>query len=294
VSGFSGRCIRFAGSSAALVAALGVAAGHAPAQTLPQVPSTLRPQQPKVELVTPRLVAEHDALAPGETHRIGVTLAMAPKWHIYWRNPGDTGTPPVITFTAPEGVEVGDIVWPAPMRYIHAAGMLIDYTYEGAVTLVAPVRVTPAYSGEGPITIKAEVEWLVCKEACIPGSASLSIRLPLADAQPQPSSDAALFAATDARTPRPLTADDPVQVGWSGDTLRLSALGATKMAFYPLAPELPIPVNAVRDAGADADTLTIEYPASIRAAALVEGVLEVVSGPGAGLYTISIPSPEGE
>lgn len=287
--------MRSAGRSAAVAGALGICAAQALAQAAPSLPSTFRPHQPRVELVTARLVAEYDALSPGREHRIGVTLAIAPEWHVYWMNPGDTGTPPMVTFSAPEGVEIGELVWPAPMRYIHAAGMLIDYTYEDVVTLVAPVRVTPAYTGgDGPITIKADIEWLVCKEACIPGSASLSIRLPLAGADPRTSSDAPLFAAADARTARPLTPDDSVRATWSGDTLRISAPGAAGLVFYPLAPELPIPVNAVRDGAADGDTLTIEYPASIRAAVQVEGVLEVLSGPGAGLYTISIPSPEGE
>ena len=64
--------------------------------------------------VHPRLTADRVSVAPGETFHIALHQDIAPGWHTYWRNPGDSGLPTEIDLTLPEGWTAGDIVWPAP------------------------------------------------------------------------------------------------------------------------------------------------------------------------------------
>ena len=40
------------------------------------------------------LVAEADAVAPGQPFRAGLRLRLAPGWHTYWKNAGDAGAAP--------------------------------------------------------------------------------------------------------------------------------------------------------------------------------------------------------
>ena len=47
------------------------------------------------------LVADVTAVQPGKPFRVGVLLRMAPEWHTYWRNPGDSGLPTKIAWTLP-------------------------------------------------------------------------------------------------------------------------------------------------------------------------------------------------
>jgi DsbC/DsbD-like thiol-disulfide interchange protein len=56
--------------------------------------------------VEAELVAEHAALAPGENW-VGLRLRPEPGWHVYWRNPGDSGIPSRLDWQLPEGVAAG-------------------------------------------------------------------------------------------------------------------------------------------------------------------------------------------
>ena len=47
---------------------------------------------------------------------------IAPGWHTYWMNPGDSGEPPRIEWALPTGFTAGDIVWPHPERIRRGAG----------------------------------------------------------------------------------------------------------------------------------------------------------------------------
>ncbi len=71
------------------------------------------------------------SLEAGADTWIGVRFLLEPGWHLYWRNPGDSGTPPMLLWTAPAGVTVGDVEWPAPERI--PLGSLVNYGYHGDV-----------------------------------------------------------------------------------------------------------------------------------------------------------------
>ena len=136
------------------------------------------------------LVSDTDAVAPGVPMRLGLRLRMAPGWHTYWRNPGEAGAPPELTIT---GAAAGPIAWPTPER--QREGPVMTYGYHGEVTL--PVTITP----DGPLHVVAQASWLVCETICVPEEGSFTLDLP--QGSPGSSAEAPLFAATDARMPRP-------------------------------------------------------------------------------------------
>ncbi len=43
-------------------------------------------------------------------------MMMRQNWHVYWRNPGDSGLPPEVAWTLPAGFSAGPLQWPAPSR----------------------------------------------------------------------------------------------------------------------------------------------------------------------------------
>ena len=45
------------------------------------------------DLVKVELLAEPEAITPGEPFQVGIRLTMKEHWHTYWRNPGDLGEP---------------------------------------------------------------------------------------------------------------------------------------------------------------------------------------------------------
>lgn len=100
-------------------------------------------------LVRVRLVPESHAVVRGSSTWLAVELTPAPGWHIYWRNPGDSGQPPKIAWTLPPRVSVGATSWPAPQRL--STGGVTTYVYERRATLLVPLRSGGAcLSGETP------------------------------------------------------------------------------------------------------------------------------------------------
>jgi len=175
-------------------------------------------------------VLEHPSVAPGEETTLAIVLDIADEWHTYWRNPGDSGAPIDVAFLATEGAEVGELQWPAPERYIYSDGQSLDYVYEHRAVLLAPVRVHKDAKPGSKVTISVNVEYLVCREACIPGDASLEVTLDIA-APGEASIDASageLFTAARALLPQeePALAADGIVVQWAGMTLMLLAPGA--------------------------------------------------------------------
>jgi thiol:disulfide interchange protein len=146
------------------------------------------------------LVAEMESVRAGEPFWVGLRLEMADGWHTYWKNPGDSGLPTRIAWTLPEGFLAGPIVWPHPERI--EAGPLVSHGYEDEVLLLT--RVVPAanLAAPGPVTLAAKVNWLECKEACLPGKADLDLTLPVSTEPPRPAERwAGLFAKARSQVP---------------------------------------------------------------------------------------------
>lgn len=68
------------------------------------------------EHATVTLLSEQPQATAGQTLWLGLQFKLIPHWHVYWRNPGASGTAPVIHWTLPAGWKAGDIHWPVPKR----------------------------------------------------------------------------------------------------------------------------------------------------------------------------------
>lgn len=123
------------------------------------------------------LLSNRKSLVPGSHIWVGVWFQMEKGWHVYWENPGDSGEPPKIQWQVPAGFHMGAIEWPAPQKL--TAPSIVDYGYENEVLLFAPLNVPANLGDGGSVTVGAKVNWLVCREMCIPGEAQLSLTLPV-------------------------------------------------------------------------------------------------------------------
>jgi thiol:disulfide interchange protein DsbD len=107
------------------------------------------------------------------TNRAGLYFKLEPGWHIYWKNPGDAGEPPHIQWTLPTGITAGPMQFPAPKRL--PLGPLMDFGYEGEVLFPIDINIADT-APLGTAVLHAHVDWLVCRERCIPGNADLELR----------------------------------------------------------------------------------------------------------------------
>ena len=152
------------------------------------------------DLVRASLLAEPAAVAGAQPFTLAVRMQIKRGWHVYWRNPGDSGLPPEVTWTLPAGFNAGAIRWPAPERLPIAD--LMNYGYEGEVTLLVPVTPPPSLDPADPVAIQAKLTYLVCETECVPGSADLALTLPVGKPSPDPA-NAALFDRAKAALPAP-------------------------------------------------------------------------------------------
>ena len=187
-------------------------------------------------LVKASLLADTTAIVPGKPFEVGVLLEMEPSWHTYWEYPGDAGLPTSISWTLPEGFVAGPIQWPLPHRVLEPGDIEV-YAYKDKVLLLTAI-VAPSKISETNVTLKAKVDWLVCAEICIPGSANLELSLPVADQSAR--ANAELF--DEFRSILPAATAPPYSLKWtkSGTSLDLTVsdlAGAKSVDLYPLPPK---------------------------------------------------------
>ena len=113
-------------------------------------------------------------LSPPKDGRItgGVELLLEPGWHTYWRNPGESGVPPVFDFSGSENVADIEVLYPAPNRHDDGASVSLVYRDE----VVFPLLITPQASDRA-VTLRVKAAFGVCSEVCIPTGASAEVEL---------------------------------------------------------------------------------------------------------------------
>ena len=200
--------------------------GLAAAQSPPSLPASAAPAPSAVvttENVRAELLSEVAQVNPGEPFWVALRQTIRPKWHTYWKNPGDSGLPTEIAWKLPDGAKAEPIVWPTP-KLENVSGV-INYGYSDDVLLL--VRITPPADAAGPLTIAADANWLVCEDVCIPEEGKFALTLPVGPtATPASAATRALFDKTRREVPVDLPWTARYGVAKSGDpTLVIDAKG---------------------------------------------------------------------
>ena len=242
---------------------------------------------------TVTLLMNRTSLATREKILIGLRFQMEKGWHVYWVNPGDSGEPPTIHWQVPTGFRLGAIEWPAPKKL--TAPSIIDYGYENDVLLFAPLSVPAGLRNGESVTIAANVNWLVCREMCIPGKARVSLTLPVNSAikgwKGTSSADAAMLMDARAEVPKPLPAAWKVYVSNEKNDFMLTietGKQESTATFFPLEAE-QIKNDAAQAATPFSRGVRLRLQKSdglLKPIAQLRGVLEL--GPGRA-YQIAAP-----
>jgi thiol:disulfide interchange protein DsbD len=171
------------------------------------------------------LVADAAGVEPGGPLKLGVRFVPEPEWHVYWRNPGDSGEAPRVAWTLPPGLTAGALEWPTPVRI--EVGPLVSFGYPGEVLLAAPVAVAPDLAPGSALDLRAQAKWLVCnQDECLPGSATLTLRLPVGSAGTVAPTVARLFDAASRQLPVAPPTSWRMAAGHDADRVTLSVRGA--------------------------------------------------------------------
>jgi len=230
-------------------------------------------------LVHAQFGLDRAALTPGTDATLAILFDIDPGWHLYWKNPGDTGMGPEVTLHLPAGVtQTGPMRWPAPSRHPHD-GFMVDNIYENQLTLLAPIHIAPDAKPGDDLVITAEVDWLVCADVCVPGSARLSMATPVVapGALIGKSPFAQRIETANSLTPAPASRAQGlgVEARWKSGSLVIHAPGASALTFFHNEPRDAPPRNMVANGQRQGDTLVLHYPARAQRFAAITGVVVV-------------------
>ncbi|WP_274425060.1 protein-disulfide reductase DsbD domain-containing protein [Chelativorans sp. YIM 93263] len=115
-----------------------------------------------VRLVTSGLADESGRL------RGALEIRLEPGWKTYWRDPGDAGIPPQLTFSELSDITGAELRYPPPERVKDEFSTWAGYTKSIALPVIFDA--TPGSSG----IVEGEVLLGICKTICIPFQASFS------------------------------------------------------------------------------------------------------------------------
>lgn len=153
--------------------------------------------------VKANIIAFNKEMKPGEEYQIAVHFKIEPGWHIYWKNPGDSGLPTQVNYTLLDGYELKETYYPTPKSFVRE-GNILDYGYEDELLLISDMKTTPELS-DNQMEIKGLARWVVCKEVCIPGSQELTLNYPVKD--DSNILDASILNKWKSRVPEQISAD---------------------------------------------------------------------------------------
>ena len=159
---------RFQGFAAAIALAVALAAGAAESDA-PLLDSYSSDYIRSLSLAS--------ALVDGRVQMVA-SFRLAEHYHLYWRNPGDSGFAPKFKLVdAPLKLDLSMGELPAPDRFV--IGPVVNYGYARAIDYLLDLRldgsevVDLAALGE---ELAVDVSWLVCRIECIPEKARMRWR----------------------------------------------------------------------------------------------------------------------
>ena len=231
------------------------------------------------------LLADVASIRPGVPFTAGVLLHMDPGWHTYWENPGETGLPTQIHWSLPPGFVAGPIQWPLPAKHIES-GNILTFGYDNETMLLVSITPPASLHPGTPARLGAKVSWLECERLCVPGNATVDLRIPVSKKTPA-KDNAPLFDRYRSLLPRPYESNDEISVASTlagrSVTLHVSPRGSTTFApgaedavdFYPGPPG---PISAGRSeistaAGGEIVRLPLSRLDSSAGASVLRGIV---------------------
>lgn len=141
---------------------------------------SVKAAEPRTKNVKVSLYPERTAVKAGDSLYVAIVLKISKDWHIYWQNPGNSGMETKATAVLPDGFTMKGVIYPVPVRFVEEE--IISLGYKNEAVLLAVIE-TPANAKNGTYSLKFNINWLECKEVCIPGKAEADVIIKISDKQ---------------------------------------------------------------------------------------------------------------
>lgn len=140
------------------------------------------------------IVSDAREIARGTPFLIALSFELDPEWHIYWRDPGDSGMPPSVVWSLPSGFKASELMFPRPDVLDTPAGR--NYVHGGKVALLVEITPPADLAPGTDVPISGALKWLECDDdLCLPAKGNVALTLKSAAAASASSEHAEQFAA---------------------------------------------------------------------------------------------------
>jgi suppressor for copper-sensitivity B len=104
---------------------------------------------------------------------LGLEYHLQDGWKTYWQSPGDGGFPQEINWNRSKNIKSLEIQWPVPKKFeilgLQSIGYQDNIIFPLKIDIINPLESTD---------VILDINYLVCKDICIPGKAILDLILP--------------------------------------------------------------------------------------------------------------------
>ena len=115
------------------------------------------------------LLVETKEIKINEDFVVGIKFNIEPGWHVYWKNPGDSGLPASVDWQNINSVKFKNFLWPPPEKTPEEP--LMTYGYYNELVLPVIFSVGSNFTDEG--ASQFDIDFLICEKICIPESVSI-------------------------------------------------------------------------------------------------------------------------
>jgi len=179
---------------------------------------------------------------PGRSFLLAAHFRIASGYRISWKNPGDVGKETVVTFRAPDGFEVGPVVFPAPERYTVPGGF-VGFGYENETAVFVEVKAPPNLARSRVNRFDLSASWVACKKECATEHTDAFVELATTYGSAAAKEVESGLAPFQARLPKPLSAVKDAEQKWEEGrhAFVVSIPGAELRDFIPAEKAEPAP-----------------------------------------------------
>lgn len=139
-------------------------------------------QESSLSPVTVEVFTEEETIQKERPFLIASYFNLTEGWHIYWKNPGETGASPLIEWELPSNLKVENTLWQTPSRF-ESMGTE-GYGYDKSPTLFSVFKMDGLNQEE--VSVKGTIRWLACSSTeCRPGSKTVELTLKVSEETPK-------------------------------------------------------------------------------------------------------------
>ena len=127
-------------------------------------------EKSKVRLISPMTASNNNKLI------LALEYELEDEWKTYWKSPGGGGFPQKIVWNNSSNVKDIKILWPEPIEFEILGLKSIGYKDKVIFPLIVDLE-----DNQKQTNLNLNINYLVCKDVCIPGSADIFLNIPSGD-----------------------------------------------------------------------------------------------------------------